>query len=96
MTVLLLVAGVWSLALGVLGVWLIAEPHDGWLGDPLVSVSAGVVALCSAQLVFLVCAVDRVFPSPHRWIRSGAHLGNMLILSVSMGVLIMASLLAGV
>ena len=95
-TLLIVFAGAWSVSLGVLGVWLIAEPHTGFLGNRWVSGSAGVIALCAAQLVFLICAVDRVFPTPHSWLRSAAHAGNMTILGVSACVMVMASVLASV
>ena len=95
-TLLIVFAGAWSVSLGVLGVWLIAEPHTGFLSNRWISGSAGVVALCAAQLVFLICAVDRVFPRPSTRVRSVAHVGNLVILGASAGVMVMASVLAGV
>jgi hypothetical protein len=52
----------WSLALGVMGLWLIGEDHQGLLGARAVSLSAGVAVLCGAQIVFLCCIADRLFP----------------------------------
>lgn len=82
--------------MGVLGLWLIFEPHSGWLGNPWIASSAGVLSLCASQLVFLTLAADRLFPSPDRRIRVLAHSGNGLILALSLVVLISASVLSGV
>lgn len=93
---LILAAGPWSLALGVLGVWFIAEPHTGFFSSPWVSWSAGIVALCAGQLVFLNCVADRVFPSVHTRVRSVAQIGNVVILIGSAGVLLSVTLLSSV
>jgi len=89
-------AGAWSLALGVLGLWLVFETHSGWLARPWVATSAGVLSLCAAQLVFLTLVADRLFPRPDRRIRAIAQSGNTLTLAVSLVVLISASLLTSV
>tara|TARA_A100000171_G_scaffold43543_2_gene45639 strand:- start:1986 stop:2297 length:312 start_codon:yes stop_codon:yes gene_type:complete len=96
LALLTLIAGAWSLALGVLGVWLIMETHAGVLSSTWVSMSAGLVSLCAAQLVFLMCVVDRVFPRPHGLIRVLLESGNALILAGSTLVLIPAALIASV
>ncbi len=93
---LIFAAGLWSLALGVLGVWFIAEDHSGLLASPWISWSAGIAALCAGQLVFLACVADRVFPSVHSRVRSVAQMGNVVILIGSAGVLISVTLLSSV
>lgn len=96
LALLTLFAGAWSVSLGVLGVWLISGSHSGILRNGWVSTSAGLVALCAAQLVFLLCVVDRVFPNPHGQVRALIQSGNTLILACSAIVLIPATLLASV
>lgn len=96
LTLLCLLAGAWSLAMGVLGMWLLFEPQGGVLGSVWVSGSAGLLALGAAQVVFLLCVLDRVFPAPHGWVRGTIYSGNMLILGVAALVLIPASLIASV
>ncbi len=96
LALLTLIAGAWSVSLGVLGVWLIAESHSGILRSGWVSTSAGLAALCAAQLVFLLCVVDRVFPHPHGHVRVWIQSGNTMILACSAIVLIPAALLASV
>ena len=93
---LTIVGGAWSVSLGVLGVWLIAETHMGILSSGWVSTSAGLASLCAAQLVFLMCVVDRVFPAPHGVVRALIQSGNTMILACSAIVLIPAALLASV
>jgi len=68
LTLVMVTALPWSLSLGVMGLWLIAEPHTGTLARPGIGGSAGVAALCGAQIVFLMCIADRVFPRAHRLI----------------------------
>lgn len=93
---LVLTAGPWSLAMGVLGLWLLAQPHSGFLARPMVSLSAGIVLICIAQSVFLVCIADRLFPSVHRSIRAFLHGGLVLTFLCSSGVLLVAGLLASI
>jgi hypothetical protein len=95
LALLVLFAGAWSLAMGVLGLWFILGSHAGKLASPWVSVSAGLMALCAAQLVFLICVVDRFFPMPHFWIRGSIQSGNMMILVSSTLVLIPSAIIAG-
>jgi len=93
---LILTAAPWSLAMGVLGLWLLAQPHTGLLGGPMVSLSAGVAMICIAQLVFLICVADRLFPGVHRPMRAVMHGGLLLTFLCSGGVLLVAGLLASV
>jgi len=58
----------WSLSLGVMGLWLIAQEHQGMLGSRVIALSAGIAALSAGQLVFLITIGDRVFPRAHRLI----------------------------
>ncbi|MEX0876092.1 MAG: hypothetical protein WD114_01420 [Phycisphaerales bacterium] len=80
----------WSWALGMMGLWLMDSQPPGPLGDPWLSRSAGVASLCAAQLVFLLCAADRLFPRAHtaltRSIQAGlgaTFLGSALVLAVA-------------
>lgn len=93
---LTLVVGSWSLALGVLGFWLLFEPHRGLLSNSIVAISAGVICLSASQFVFLFVAADRVFPGTTSSVKVIAQTGNLLILVLSLGVLISASLIASV
>lgn len=95
-SLIVLIAGVWSLVLGVLGMWLLFEPHGGILSSAWVSGSAGVFCLCAAQVVFLSIAADRLFPDASARIRTVAQSGNLLILALSLGVLVSASLFVSV
>ncbi len=90
LTIVFASAGLWSIALGVLGAWLIAEPHTGILSHDSVSISAGLGCLCAAQLVFLECVADRAFPRTHRGIRIGIKGANALTLGGSVCVLLLA------
>jgi len=84
----------WAVSLGVLGLWILLSAHeDGMLARPAFAMSAGVSALAAAQLVFLMCIADRVFPRvPHRLARSietglGAILvgGTVVLSAVALG-----------
>ena len=81
----------WSLSLGVMGLWLIAEPHAGMLARPVIGLSAGIAALCGAQIVFLMCIADRVFPRTHRLISRTLEGMLATIFLGSAGVLVGAS-----
>ncbi len=83
----------WSLSLGVLGVWLIAEPHAGVLGHRVLATSAGAAALCGAQIVFLMCIADRVFPRAHRVISRTIQSMLGVIFLGSTGVLAVVSVM---
>ncbi len=96
LSLLVVLAGAWSVSLGVLGLWLIAQPHSGLLGNGFVATSAGLIMLCAAQLVFLRCVTDRLFPSPGARLHAMLTLGNAAILTLSTGVLITATLIASV
>ena len=89
-------AGLWSIAMGVLGMWFIVEPHTGMLAHRVISVSAGLACLCAAQLVFLECIADRAFPSPHQAVRTGVKGVNALTLGGSVCVLLMAVLIVSI
>lgn len=93
---IVLLAGFWSVALGVLGLWLIAESHTGILEQWAVSVSAGICALCAAQLIFVDCVAIRLFPNPHPSVGLLTRSANVVILGVSMCVLLIAAMGAGV
>ncbi|MFG0313245.1 MAG: hypothetical protein ACF8LL_03560 [Phycisphaerales bacterium] len=95
-SLIVVIAGMWSLVLGVLGMWLLFEPHDGILSSVWVSGSAGVFCLCAAQVVFLSIAVDRLFPAASSRVRTVAQSGNLLILALSLGVLVSVSLFVSV
>lgn len=90
LTLLALSAGVWCVTIGVLGLWLIGEQHRGVLSNPVVSICAGLACLCGAQLVFLECVADRVFPSPHGGIRTLIRGANALTLGGSVCVLMLS------
>ena len=79
----------WSLTLGVLGVWMLDHRQDGMFESSAIATSGGVAALCGAQLVFLFCIADRVFPKANqimtRAIEGGLgaiFLGSTLVLAV--------------
>lgn len=93
---IVLLAGFWSIAMGVLGLWLIAEPHTGLLGHKPVSISAGTCALCAAQLIFIDCVAIRLFPNPHPTMWLLTRSTNVVILGASMCVLLIAAMGAGV
>lgn len=80
--------------MGGLGLWLIFGMHKGVLASQWVSVSSGLIALCAAQLIFMMCVADRMFPMPHHWVRVSIQSGNSLILVVSTIVLIPSAILA--
>lgn len=90
------IAGLWSVAMGVLGLWLIFEPHTGLLGHRVVAVSAGLGALSAAQLVFIECVSDRLFPRTHPTAAHLLHSSNTLILAGAVSVLLVATLGVGV
>ena len=94
--VLACVAGLWCVALGVLGLWLIAAEHRGLLSNPLVSLSAGLVCLCGAQMVFLECVAERLFPHAHRGPRMVIRGLNALTLGGSACVLMLVLLFISV
>lgn len=84
----------WALSLGVLGLWILLSNHPtGVLSRPGFAISAGISALAGAQLVFLMCIADRVFPRvPMRLARSvetglGAILvgGTVVLSAVALG-----------
>ena len=63
MTLVIATALPWSLALGILGLWVLLNQHTpGMLADRSIAVPVGVSSLAGAQLVFLICIADRVFP----------------------------------
>jgi len=93
---LTLCAGTWCITIGVLGLWLMGEPHRGVFSHRVVSICAGIACLCGAQLIFLECVADRVFPNPHAWIRSLLRGANALTLGGSLGVLLLALVLISV
>ncbi len=66
LTLVVMTALPWSLSLGVMGLWLITEPQTGMLARPVIGLSAGIAALCAAQIVFLMCIADRIFPRAHQ------------------------------
>jgi hypothetical protein len=82
----------WSLSLGVMGVWLIAQDHQGILAGRWVSVSAGIASLCAAQIVFLICIADRLFPQTNRVLSRAVEGGLGAIFLGSAGVLAIASI----
>lgn len=96
LALIVLFAGAWSITLGVLGLWFLMGKHSGLLGDRWVSGSAGLVSLGAAQLVFLMCVADRVFPGTHQRIRLTLQSLNLATLALGSGVLIAASLIASV
>lgn len=57
----------WSLALSVVGLWVLLDrPGRGLLADPWVSGGVGAAAFAGGQLVFMVCVSSRVFPRADR------------------------------
>ncbi|MBL4697617.1 MAG: hypothetical protein JKX70_02165 [Phycisphaerales bacterium] len=58
----------WSISLGVIGLWLIGGHNQGVFESKVVSISGGIAALCGAQVIFLVCIADRVFPKAHTYL----------------------------
>jgi len=91
-----LAAGLWSVAMGVLGLWLMLEPHSGLLGHPRISISSGLIALSAAQLVYLECVSHRLFPRPYPLIRQLSRYSNVVTLGISLCVLLVAMLGIGV
>lgn len=94
MTLVIVAALPWAVSLGVLGLWILLSDHPtGVLSRSGFSVSAGISALAGAQLVFLMCIADRVFPRvPKRLARSvetglGAILlsGTVVLSAVALG-----------
>jgi len=85
----------WSLALGVLGLWMIAEPQAVFVGGgramTTVSISAGIAAICAAQVIFLLCIADRVFPGANQRMVRVIEGGLGVIFLCSAGVLAVAS-----
>mgnify|MGYP006421455487 CR=1 FL=1 len=58
-------ATLWALAMGVLGVWLLAPPEgSGVIGaiTPAARIGLGATLLSGGQLVFLILVADRAFP----------------------------------
>ena len=96
LSLVVLSAGAWSIALGVLGLWFIIGRHEGFLANPWVSISAGAASLGAAQLVFLALVADRLFPSPHIAVRAPIQTLNAATLGLGIGVLLTASLIASV
>lgn len=96
MSLLTLCAGVWCVAIGVLGLWLMTQEHRGPLSPRVVSVCAGIACLCAAQLVFLECVCERVFPGSHAWVRNLLRSSNALILGGSLCVLMLALMIFSV
>lgn len=93
LSLLTLCAGVWCVAIGVLGLWLMGHDHvHGLLSRPLISFSAGLACVCAAQLVFLDSVADQLFPRAHRGVRIWLRGANALTLSGSVGVLLLALL----
>lgn len=90
---LTLCAGVWCVTIGVLGLWLIGEPQIGILSNRVVATCSGIVCLCAAQLVFLDCVAQRLFPGTHGGLRTLLRGANVVTLSGSMCVLILALLI---
>ena len=89
-------AGAWSIALGVLGLWLLFEPHSGLFGRSIIAISAGLGAICAAQLVFFDCIAIRLFPRPHPTISGLTRGVNAVTLGGSLCVLLVAVLGASV
>src|SRR5690606_4343824 len=83
----------WSLALGVLGVWLIARFDEGLIGGSMTSLSSGIAAICASQIVFLMCIADRVFPRAHWMISRTLEGGLGLIFVVSACVLAVSAVM---
>lgn len=90
------ISALWSIAMGVLGLWLIFEPHAGLLGHPAVSISAGLGALSAAQLIFIECVCERLFPRTHPHAALALRGSNAVILGGAMCVLLAATLGVGV
>jgi len=67
-------ATLWALAMGVLGVWLLAPPGgSAVLGTitPAARIGLGATLLSGGQLVFLILIADRAFPrTPIPFVRS--------------------------
>ena len=83
----------WSLALGVLGVWLIDQHAEGLIAGPTASLSSGIAAICASQIVFLMCIADRVFPRTHKSISRTLEGGLGLIFIVSACVLAVSAVM---
>lgn len=84
------------MSLGVMGLWLIDEAHNGMLGSWWVSMSAGIVALAGAQIVFLICIADRIFPRTHQTLSRTIEGGLGAIFLGAGGVLAVSSILGWV
>lgn len=55
----------WSLALSVVGLWLLISEPAGLPGLVPVSTSAGLAALAGGQVLFMTMVADRYFPRAH-------------------------------
>lgn len=69
-------AGVWAVALGVIGFWvLVGTSLPGFLGGLSVveRVCVGMGMLCGGQLVFLMLVAERIFPGTPKRLSTAAH-----------------------
>ncbi len=69
-------AGLWGLALGVLGLWVLVEPGlPGFLGglSRVDRVLVGTGMLAGGQLVFLLFVAERIFVRTPKRLRVGSH-----------------------
>ena len=55
----------WSLALSVVGLWLLLSTPAEMRGLVPVSTSAGLAALAGGQVLFMTMVADRYFPKAH-------------------------------
>lgn len=67
LVLVLLLAVPWSVAMSVVGLRVISGRFtSAVLADPGVASAVGVSALACGQLVFMLCACDRIFPRASR------------------------------
>lgn len=92
-SLIVLTALPWSLALGVTGVWLIARFDQGLIGGAMTTLSSGVAALSASQIVFLMCIADRLFPQAHKALSRTVEGGLGLIFLISVCVLALSAMM---
>lgn len=108
MSMIAVLAMGWSLALGVLGLWLLFGDQSGTLAGTLagsiswtkassesVRINGGIVALIGSQIVFLLCIADRVYPRAHPMMTRTIEMALGAIFFVSACVLGGSALIAG-
>lgn len=77
---LVLVAGPWSILLGVSGLWLVFSGPASYPGLGRLCVVGGITLCVAGQLVCSVCIADRVFPRGGRSVGWLVELPSCIVL----------------